>query len=126
MATQYRSNMGHVTGQGLGPFLVLSDSTLQFMLRESSYGAYPLFNGYVLSCPGAALNISAKAVPSILELLPWQFGLLMGHRSFKAAYQSQQVATMLEAHLDMPLNLRFIPLSRSLLPDRQKELRLPY
>ena len=27
---------------------------------------------------------------------------------------------MLEAHLDMPLNLRFIPLSRSLLPDRQK------
>ena len=27
---------------------------------------------------------------------------------------------MLEVHLDMPLNLRFIPLSRSLLPDRQK------
>ena len=84
MATQYRSNMGHVTGQGLGPFLVLSDSTLQFMLRESSYGAYPLFNGYVLSCPGAALSISTKAVPSILELLHWQFGLLMGHRSFGA------------------------------------------
>ena len=44
----------------------------------------------------------------------------MGHRSFKAACQSKQVANMLEAHLDTPLNLRFIPLSRSLLPDRQK------
>ena len=44
--------MDRETSQGLGPFLVLSDSTLQYMLRENSYGAYPLFEGYVLSCPG--------------------------------------------------------------------------
>ena len=89
--------MDRETSQGLGPFLVLSDSTLQYMLRENSYGAYPLFEGYVLSCPGAALNISTKAVPSILELLHWQFGLLKG---FRAAYQSQEVANMPQAHLE--------------------------
>ena len=113
--------MDHETSQGLGPFLVLSDSTLQYMLRENSYGAYQLFEGYVLSCPGAASNISTKTVPSILELLHWQF-----LKGFQAAYQSRKVANMLQAHLDMPLNLRFIPLSRSLLPERQKNLRFPH
>ena len=80
-------------------------------------GTYPLFGGHVLSCPGAALNISCSTVPSILELLHWQFGILTG---FQAACQSRQVADMLATHLDDPLNIRFIPLSRSLLPERQK------
>ena len=82
-----------------------------------SYGTYPLFAGHVLSCPGAALNISCSTVPSILELLHWQFSILKG---FQAAFQSRQVADMLATHLDDPLNIRFIPLSRSLLPERQK------
>ena len=85
------------TTSGLGPFLVLSDSTLQYMLRNRSYGAYPFFEGHVLSCPGAALNISCSTVPSILELLHWQFGMLKG---FQAAHQSRPVVDMLAAHLD--------------------------
>ena len=66
------------------PFLVLSDSTLQFLLHNRTYGTYKIFSGFVLSCPGAALNInhSSAGVPSILELLHWHFGQCMGARSF--------------------------------------------
>ncbi|CAE7244687.1 unnamed protein product [Symbiodinium sp. CCMP2456] len=98
------------------PFLVLSDSTLQFLLHGKSYGIYPIFDGYVLSCPGAAMALSSSTAPSILELLHWQFGQTMGSHSFKAPVQNEALAEMLRIHTD---SARFIPIEQSLLPQRQ-------
>ncbi|OLP98267.1 hypothetical protein AK812_SmicGene19293 [Symbiodinium microadriaticum] len=90
------------------PFLVLSDSTLQFLLHNRTYGTYKIFSGFVLSCPGAALNInhSSAGVPSILELLHWHFGQCMG---------------LLADHIGQNVNVRFIPIEESLLPQHQSQ-----
>ena len=48
-----------------------------------------------------------------------QFGQIMGDRSFTAACQSPEVGQMLLRHLDEPVNLRFFPLEKSLIPQHQ-------
>ena len=92
------------------PLLVLSDSTLQLLLNGLSYGIYPFFSGYVLSCPGAAVNIihSGHNVPPILELLH-----RMGGKSFRALLQHEGLVAMLKAHVGSDINVRFIPIERS-------------
>ena len=99
------------------PFLVLSDSTLQYLLDNRTYGTYKIFSSFVLSCPGAALNInnSGTGVPSILELLHWHFGQCMGARSFSAPYRDDDLASMLADNIGQNVNVRF----DSLLPQHQ-------
>ena len=86
--------MTQPTGEqvGLTPHLVLSDSTLQHMLAGRSYGLYQHYAGYVLSCPGASLALgTTQGVPSIVELLYWQFGQMLGSSSFTAPCQDWKV-----------------------------------
>ncbi|OLP89917.1 Cys-loop ligand-gated ion channel [Symbiodinium microadriaticum] len=65
---------------------------------------------YVLSCPGAAVNIihSGHNVPPILELLH-----RMGGKSFRALLQHEGLVAMLKAHVGSDINVRFIPIERS-------------
>ena len=65
------------------------------------------------------MNLGTKSVPSIIDLRHWQFGQIMGDRSFTAACQVPAVGEMLKQHLDEPLNLQFLPLANSLLPKKQ-------
>ena len=110
------------------PFQVLSDSTLhtlQYLLHGLSYGIYPIFSGYVLSCPGAA-------VTSIMELLRGQFGQTMGEKSFKAPLQNAGLASCqlrcqrpLHSHRTQPATSVSEKLLYDFLADRRVQYGFP-
>ena len=61
-----------------------------FYMGFLSYGIYHIFSGYVISCRGAAgLNSAGGSVPSIMELLHWQFGQTKGEKSFRSPLKPQ-------------------------------------
>ena len=65
------------------------------------------------------MALSKGNIPSIVELLYWQFGQTLGRHAFPAPCQDPNVGALLQSVLEEPLNLRFIPLANSLLPHKQ-------
>ena len=110
------------------PFIVLSDSTLQFLLwmdgSGKSYGVEtvdrdPLRQAVI--CPGASLVMpreGAMRTPPVLEALAWHFIRVLGHvQPFPTDHQP--LTDLLKKYYYSDTCVRLIPLRESLNPSKQ-------
>ena len=110
------------------PFIVLSDSTLQFLLwmdgSGKSYGVEtvdrdPLRQAVI--CPGASLVMpreGAMRTPPVLEVLAWHFIRVLGHvQPFPTDHQP--LTDLLKKYYYSDTCVRLIPLRESLNPSKQ-------
>ena len=110
------------------PFIVLSDSTLQYLLRMDgsgkSYGVEtvdhdPLRQAVI--CPGASLVMPREGpvrTPPVLEVLAWHFIRVLGHvQPFPTDHQP--LTDLLKKYYYSDTNVRLIPLRESLHPNKQ-------
>ena len=110
------------------PFIVLSDSTLQYLLwmdgSGKSYGVEtvdrdPLRQAVI--CPGASLVMprdGAVRTPPVLEVLAWHFIRVLGHEHpFPADHQP--LTDLLKKYYYTDAYVRLIPLRESLNPNKQ-------
>ena len=114
--------------QAAMPFIVLSDSTLQFLLwmdgSGKSYGVEtvdrdPLRQAVI--CPGASLVMpreGAVRTPPVLEVLAWHFIRVLGHvQPFPTDHQP--LTDLLKKYYYSDTCVRLIPLRESLNPSKQ-------
>ena len=126
------AHKGHIRAmppsQEAMPFIVLSDSTLQFLLwmdgSGKSYGVEtvdrdPLRQAII--CPGASLVMpreGAMRTPPVLEVLAWHFIRVLGHvQPFPTDHQP--LTDLLKSHYYSDTCVRLIPLRESLDPSKQ-------
>ena len=116
------------SAQAAMPFIVLSDSTLQYLLwmdgSGKSYGVEtvdrdPLRQAVI--CPGASLVMprdGAVRTPPVLEVLAWHFIRVLGHEHpFPADHQP--LTDLLKKYYYTDAYVRLIPLRESLNPNKQ-------
>ena len=110
------------------PFIVLSDSTLQYLLwmdgSGKSYGVETLDRDplrQAIICPGASLVMpreGAMRTPPVLEVLAWHFIRVLGHvQPFPTDHQP--LTDLLKSHYYSDTCVRLIPLRESLNPNKQ-------
>ena len=110
------------------PFIVLSDSTLQYLLwmdgSGKSYGVETLDRDplrQAIICPGASLVMpreGAMRTPPVLEVLAWHFIRVLGHvQPFPTDHQP--LTDLLKSHYYSDTCVRLIPLRESLNPSKQ-------
>ena len=110
------------------PFIVLSDSTLQYLLwmdgSGKSYGVEtvdrdPLRQAVI--CPGASLVMPREGpvrTPPVLEVLAWHFIRVLGHvQPFPTDHQP--LTDLLKKYYYSDTYVRLIPLRESLNPNKQ-------
>ena len=110
------------------PFIVLSDSTLQFLLwmdgSGKSYGVEtvdrdPLRQAII--CPGTSLVMpreGAMRTPPVLEVLAWHFIRVLGH-VIPFPTDHQPLTDLLKNYYYSDTCVRLIPLRESLDPSKQ-------
>ena len=110
------------------PFIVLSDSTLQYLLwmdgSGKSYGVEtvdrnPLHQAII--CPGASLIMPRDGpvrTPPVLEVLAWHFIRVLGHEEPFPADHGPLIA-LLKKYYYSDVYVRLIPLRQSLNPNKQ-------
>ena len=64
--------------------------------------------------------LNCGAVPSIIQLLLWQFGQTTGPESFVAPLQHQEVITVLLEHVNAPIHVKLIPIEKRDLAQQQR------
>ena len=110
------------------PFIVLSDSTLQYLLwmdgSGKSYGVEtvdqnPLRQAVI--CPGASLIMPRDGyvrTPPVLEVLAWHFIRVLGHENPFPTDHKPLIA-LLKKYYYSDVYVRLIPLRQSLNPNKQ-------
>ena len=110
------------------PFIVLSGSTLQYLLwmdgSGKSYGVEtvdrnPLHQAII--CPGASLIMPRDGpvrTPPVLEVLAWHFIRVLGHEEPFPADHAPLIA-LLKKYYYSDVYVRLIPLRQSLNPNKQ-------
>ena len=110
------------------PFIVLSDSTLQYLLwmdgSGKSYGVEtvdqdPLRQAVI--CPGASLVMPRDGTvrtPPVLEVLAWHFIRVLGHEH-PFPTDHQPLTDLLKKYYYADTYVRLIPLRESLNPNKQ-------
>ena len=114
--------------QAAMPFIVLSDSTLQYLLwmdgSGKSYGVEtvdrdPLRQAVI--CPGASLVMPRDGTvrtPPVLEVLAWHFIRVLGHEH-PFPTDHQPLTDLLKKYYYTDAYVRLIPLRESLNPTKQ-------
>ena len=110
------------------PFIVLSDTTLQYLLwmdgSGKSYGVEtvdqdPLRQAVI--CPGASLVMPRDGTvrtPPVLEVLAWHFIRVLGHEH-PFPTDHQPLTELLKKYYYSDVYVRLIPLRESLNPNKQ-------
>ena len=110
------------------PFIVLSDSTLQYLLwMDGSGKSYvvetvdqdPLRQAVI--CPGASLVMPRDGTvrtPPVLEVLAWRFIRVLGHEH-PFPTDHQPLTELLKKYYYSDVYVRLIPLRESLNPNKQ-------
>ncbi|CAE7481938.1 unnamed protein product, partial [Symbiodinium necroappetens] len=110
------------------PFLVLSDSTLQYLLwmdgSGKSYGVETVDRNRLhqaIICPGASLIMPRDGpvrTPPVLEVLAWHFIRVLGHEEPFPTDHAPLIA-LLKKYYYSDVYVRLIPLRQSLNPEKQ-------
>ena len=110
------------------PFIVLSDSTLQYLLwmdgSGKSYGVETVDDNLLrqaIICPGASLIMPRDGLvrtPPVLEVLAWHFIRVLGHED-PFPTDHRPLIELLRKYYYSDVYVRLIPLRQSLNPNKQ-------